>query len=131
MNNIAGPEDTAECRRCGSVDLAQTVMEHGQHYARLDCNACGCFVKWLPKPDADKIKRPAAHRNLVHAYSNGYCEMCLRREADLPKNETLEAQHIREYADGGSQERNNIWIVCTGCHKLIHWRRTWGLPAPG
>lgn len=95
------------------------------HYGKDVCEDCGRHVRWVAKPDNEKIKRPSAHKNLVAKYSNGYCEMCLLPEDMLPSGQTLEAQHVIEYADGGGDGRDNIWIICTKCHKLIHWIRHW------
>jgi predicted restriction endonuclease len=105
-----------------------TLTPESPHHARADCQDCGRFLQWLPKPDAERIRRPAAHRELVRKYSRGFCELCGTREADLPPGQTLEAQHVEEYHEGGEPKRENIWIVCTACHKLIHWRRTWTVP---
>ncbi len=119
---------TRLCRRCGvETDHAVTVLQKSVHYAELRCSTCGAHNGFLSKPDSDptKYKRPNAHTNLVEKFSRGFCEMCLVRKEDLPKGQTLEAQHVQEFKDGGSAERANIWIVCTGCHRLIHWVRTY------
>lgn len=117
----------APCPKCGALGPhAATACESGVHYAKAKCSACR--ASWFvskPNNDRTKYRRPAGHRNLVEAYSNGYCEMCLREISDLPKGTTLEAQHVKEYQDGGGNERENIWIICTACHRLIHWVRTY------
>jgi 5-methylcytosine-specific restriction endonuclease McrA len=97
------------------------------HYARATCVECDRWITFLKKPDSDptKYRRPTQHRKLVDKFSNGYCELCLRRQEDLPKGETLHAHHVHEYQDGGEAKRENIWIVCTACHSLINWRRTY------
>jgi hypothetical protein len=59
----------------------------------------------------------------VKKYGRGLCEVCLRRPADLPPGETLEAQHIIEFSEGGDPGPENIMIVCTACHRLVHWVR--------
>lgn len=122
------PEHSCKCRFCDH-DGPQVVrlVETGVHYAQVKCRLCGQFLKWLPKPDNDKSKyrRPPQHRDLVLAYGRGFCEMCLRKQADLPKGQTLEAQHVVEYQNGGTSDRENLWIICTACHKLVHWVRYW------
>lgn len=41
---------TVNCQHCGSNDLkASLTPSTSFHYARLDCNACGRYVKWLSK----------------------------------------------------------------------------------
>ena len=118
------------CQFCGSADIAFELTPNLPHYGKETCRSCGRHSRWVPKPDSDKIRRPAAHKDLVSKYGNGYCEMCLILEERLPPGQTLEAQHVREYQHGGSEVRENIWIVCTRCHKLIHWLRVWST-APG
>lgn len=113
------------CLKCGDVPGVVIPGPHpGGHYAKVQCE-CGQFLKWLAKPETDRVRRPSAHRNLVERFGVDHCEMCLRKRADLPPDQTLEAQHVVEYAEGGTNDRSNIWVVCTGCHKLIHWVRHW------
>src|SRR4051812_42434580 len=107
------------CRRCGSIEVLVELVDPAsgmQHHASAKCATCGKFKRWLPKPDADKKKRPAAHRDLVKKYSRGHCELCLRTEDELPSREQLEAHHVDEFCEGGDPGRENIWIVCTYCH---------------
>lgn len=121
-------EHQEKCRHCGYEGIQTvTITETGVHYANVRCAKCARQLRWLPKPDSDptKYRRPTQHRDLVTAYSSGFCEMCLRSQAELPKGQTLEAQHVREFKDGGSNKRENIWIICTGCHRLVHWVRTY------
>jgi predicted HNH restriction endonuclease len=35
----------------------------------------------------------------------------------------LEVHHAIPVKDGGSDDSENLWTVCTDCHKLIHARR--------
>lgn len=117
---------SAPCDRCGSTAEPETIIEPaGKHYARLVCGGCKRWIKFLPKPDSEKVGRPKAHTNLVDRYGHGYCELCLRIKAELPKGQTLEAQHVLEFQHGGSEARENIWIVCTSCHLLIHHMRNY------
>jgi hypothetical protein len=114
------------CRHCKTnADHPVTLTPEKIHYGRVDCGTCGRLLRWLPKPDGEpsKYKRQAAHRNLVADYGRGFCELCLRKVGELPPRQTLEAQHVIEYQDEGSNKRENIWILCTACHKLVHWMR--------
>lgn len=113
------------CKRCGGR-LEIMIREKQPPYAQLTCDGCG-YVDWVQKPDSDssKYRRPKAHRNLVHKFSNGFCEMCLCPESELPKGRLLEAHHVQEYQNGGEASRENIWILCTGCHSLVNWVRTY------
>ncbi len=114
------------CRHCGARwEPTITRMESGPHWAKETCTACRRFLRWLPKPDREKTKREAKHVDLVRKHGRGFCELCLIRESHLPQPQTLEAHHVIEYANGGDADRENILIVCTACHALIHWRRTY------
>ena len=112
------------CKYCKSENLVERPRPDTRHHAALHCADCGKFQIWVPKPDSLKTRRPSAHRDLVKKYSRGYCEMCLTKEADLPPGRCLEGHHIVEFASGGTEDRDNVQVVCTGCHTLIHWRRT-------
>ena len=46
------------CKLCGSDNTRQGPGA-GPHYARLLCNNCGAFVKWLPRPWEPRIVVPA------------------------------------------------------------------------
>lgn len=116
------------CKYCGSDNLIETELSEGPHYGREDCEDCKRFLRWLPKPDTEKAKRPAAHRDLVQKFSDGYCEMCLICEDNLPPRQTFEGHHIVEYQDGGGDNRENVQILCTKCHKLVHWIRKHATP---
>lgn len=114
------------CRFCQSPGPHQIeIMQGGVHHGKIRCRQCSNFLGWLPKPDSDKTKykRPAQHRGLVEAYSQGFCEMCLREKDRLSYGQTLEAHHVKEFQDGGSNERSNLWILCTSCHRLVNWVR--------
>ena len=114
------------CPRCHSPNLVQTPTPKGPHHAREECGDCGRFVRWVPKPESERIRRPAAHRDLVRKYGRGFCELCLIREGRLPAGQTLVGHHVIEYQDGGEPKRENVWILCTKCEKLVHLMRTWG-----
>jgi hypothetical protein len=59
----------------------------------------------------------------VAKYGRGFCELCGREEERLGRNEWLEGHHVVEYARGGSAERENVWILCVTCSRLVHWVR--------
>ncbi len=103
------------------------LMPHSRHYAKWVCGSCGKWNDWVRKPsdDASKYRRPAAHRKLVAKFGRGYCEMCMRQENELRDEDTLEGHHSIEFKDGGEPTRENTWILCTACHRLVNWMRTY------
>lgn len=116
------------CPRCGHTEHLVLIRDEGWtggHHGRVECAACQAFIKWAPKPDSAKKRRPSQSRKLVAQYSQGFCEICLRHELQIPAPQTLEAHHIIPVEKGGGDEQANIQICCTACHKLIHWQRTY------
>lgn len=113
---------SAVCPKCGGEVIA-TLTPELIHHAGGRCQSCQRHV-WIKKPDDDptKYKRPAASTNLAQ---KDYCEMCLRRKCDLPENTTLHGHHVIEVQEGGVDSVENLWTVCTACHRLIHWTRTY------
>ena len=100
------------------------------HYGKQICPRCKAFLKWVPKPDSDasKYRRPESHRELVARYSTGKCQSCQYPADKLPGRQVLEAHHLVPYEAGGSDERDNILILCTGCHRLEHLKRNYFRP---
>lgn len=125
------------CQWCdGLVSYVAALRDHGVHYADAWCVNCGRHIGYPAKPGAEKTKRSAPARKAVLKHSRGYCEMCCLREERLPPGEALEAHHVIPYsedeakqlgfAEAGPDTRDNIWILCTPCHKLVDFRRTYG-----
>ena len=118
----AGGGDVTPCSTCGSIDLELGLAWSEGRGCR--CRTCKkAFTQ--PKPDADKARRPAGHRKLVKKFGRGFCELCLRREAELPASQDLDGHHVVEFADGGTDDQANVWILCTSCHRLVHHQRTY------
>jgi hypothetical protein len=122
------------CQHCGFDGMHKaTQLPTGQHWGRIDCGGCGKWIKWLPKPESDptKYRRPTSHKNLVEKFGRGFCEMCLRAQGELGARETLDGHHVLEFQNGGEPSRENVWILCTACHRLVNWTRTYhGRNAP-
>jgi 5-methylcytosine-specific restriction endonuclease McrA len=122
------------CSQCGlKTEAVLEETPHLTHYGKLVCGTCGRFHRWVGKPDSDssKYRRPKQHRDLVDKYSRGFCELCLKSESELQPGVTIESHHVVEFSDGGSHERDNVWILCTACHRQVHWaRRYYGRSTP-
>ena len=114
-----------KCKHCGCDEFVAELTPEMTHYARRICTNCQTQNDWFSHPDKDDKNRPSKHKNLVKKYSKGFCEMCLITSDDLEDNRTLEGHHVKPYKNGGSSDRENVWIVCTSCHSLIHWKRTY------
>jgi predicted RNA-binding Zn-ribbon protein involved in translation (DUF1610 family) len=46
--------DINACPKCGNIEIAETVMQSGPHYSRIDCPDCG-FIKWGKKPRKESV----------------------------------------------------------------------------
>jgi hypothetical protein len=51
--------------------------------------------------------------------------MCQRRKDFLGKGERLEIHHVIQIDQGGDDTPDNIWILCTACHRIVHHQRTY------
>ena len=99
-----------------------TNAMHGYVYR---CPECDFHMGFTGKSEDDptKYKRPAEHRDLVSKFSDGFCEMCYLKLHELPPRESLCAHHVDPYAKGGEPTRENIWILCTACHRMVEFQR--------
>ena len=43
------PLPVLPCRTCGHVDVPRLRPGSGPHAAGAECQACGAFLKWLPR----------------------------------------------------------------------------------
>lgn len=128
MNEIFSPYNIAEkCKYCGSSVLTVYPAYGTQHYAKAVCprHQCAKFSHWVSKPKQEKKQKRSDTKGLLEKYSKGYCELCLRLSDDLPSKTVLHAHHVIEKKDGGDESKENIWIVCTMCHRQIHHQRTY------
>lgn len=98
------------------------IQEKGPHYAKVICRVCGHW-HWMKKPK-NEGKRPPNKYTPADLGIN-YCQICLRSRNDLIKTETLEVHHIIEVGKDGEDVPENCWVVCTPCHRIIHYNRTY------
>lgn len=118
------------CNHCGRNDaLFLRLTDGGQHYGRIECVACNdAFVTWAPKPTTRPrpIDRRKSQLDAIRSHHHPeplYCLICLRDERELPAGTWLEAHHIVEHQDGGTDDITNLQALCNECHSLVHWRR--------
>lgn len=116
-----------ECPHCMSQSSKRIYGPHrGGHYAKIVCSNCDRFIKWEPQPKPETSgKKRKNQKELLAQHSQGFCEICLRRSHEIPSPQTLEVHHIVEVQNGGTDDSNNLQIVCTQCHKWIHHQRVY------
>lgn len=110
---------------CGFKGRCEFEPAKAPAYAQMRCYNCGKHHGYIPKPENLKLKRPAAHKDLVRKSGVEHCQMCLRHQSQLVHPDHLQGHHVEEYCKGGSADSENVWIVCTACHSLINWARTY------
>ena len=116
-------EKLKECRRCGRNIEVKMLPEKHTHYAEYRCS-CGKHEGYEPYPQ-NKGKRPP-NRHSPEGLGIDYCQMCQRHKERLGNRETLHSHHVIEVGtQGGEDVPENIWVVCTPCHRYIHHQRTY------
>ena len=115
-----------QCPKCGQVEPVTHGEVNDVHGFKLRCPHCDQFVGWGGKMKA--IKDDNGSRNLSSQWTAkrlnaDHCEMCLRSKQLIGKGERLEVHHVKPIEDGGEDLPQNIWVVCTSCHRLIHHQR--------
>lgn len=108
------------CSRCGCDTGEVKKMTSGPNYAKLSCYKCALFVKWVPKPENENKKRRKKIAKLKPHVT--YCQCCLRTKNELDGSAQLEEHHVLEVDIWPEHEMDpeNIWVVCTRCHRMIH-----------
>lgn len=116
-----------QCKRCGQ--LVEPIT-HGEindvHGYKLHCPKCGLFVGWSGKRQAIKDEVGGRQRSsqwTAKRLNQDFCQMCMRNKDFLGKGERLEVHHVLPVNENGEDTPDNIWIVCTACHRLIHHQR--------
>ena len=114
------------CRFCGT-DLEPTVVPRPDTvYAggELRCAKCGRHLGWRStKTDRKEGKRKGTSQYTIEMLNKTSCDICQRPKRGLGICQTLEIHHIVAIKDGGEDRRRNIMVLCTACHKLVHYIR--------
>lgn len=117
-------QEKRHCKSCARDVLANIeVLPSGMHYSKYTCSECGRFICFGKKPENANKRGPNKH--LPDDLGIHYCQMCMRHRDRLGTRGVLESHHIVEIQNGGEDTPQNIWVVCTSCHKLIHHQRTY------
>ena len=112
------------CNHCQKdVGTVLQVLSEGTHYGRLNCEECGRYVSFVKKPN-NEGKR-GRNKYTPEDLKINHCQLCLRPGHRLGSRGVLDVHHVIEIQDGGDDTKENIWVVCTSCHRLIHHQRTY------
>lgn len=124
MNAQLPEKEKRFCHNCQiPVDTVTREIESGVHHAKEECLLCGRFVCWTKKPK-NTAKRPP-NKYLPDDLGISNCQMCLRHKDRLGTRGILHSHHIIEINDNGVDLPENIWVLCTACHALVHHQRTY------
>lgn len=112
------------CRACGTEGtLSEELCEAGPHYSKIKCLSCGAFCGWgkIPKNDGKRQSNKHSPKDL----GVDFCQMCLRDKNRLGTRGVLHSHHVHEIQDGGPDVPQNIWVLCTSCHSIVHHQRVY------
>ena len=120
------------CVSCGQ-ELAVVKVDHSKHYAQYqcinpDCGRKGKYAGWVPKPKDDSTRRKSNKKLLKKCDESfrGFCHLCMRSSSVLGRLKPslqLEVHHVVEVQDGGTDDKSNLWVLCSECHELVHRQR--------
>lgn len=114
--------EVMECIVCKSP-LKLELTPEIKHYGKWVCSCCGRFHKWEPTP---KNREEGRRKTTAVKMDDPLCcALCGRQRVELGKHETFETHHSFPLEDGGQDIRENLVWLCTACHRLAHWIRTY------
>jgi len=125
------PNEVWTPKQCVSCGCLVEPMTHGEisdvHGFKLHCPHCDRFVGWggLTKPVSKNGERTRSSNWTAKRLNQEHCQMCQRHKTELGKGERLEVHHIVSISQGGADDPANIWVLCTACHRQVHYQRTY------
>jgi hypothetical protein len=118
--------DIWPCPKCAQW-LPFKLRPDTQHWGEIRCAEHGHF--WVPKPAGEKPARPKRNWRLIDEIPREWREFCwtCRREAQhlaqLRPVVVLQVHHVIPVRDGGSDDLQNLQVLCAECHAEVHRRR--------
>ena len=114
------------CEQNVKVEIWEGGAEGTPHFAKAVCPKCRAFMPdlWIKKPENDE-KRGKSSRYTPTRLNLSSCEICGRERSFLGKYETLDIHHKTPVSKGGLDEPSNLLVLCTACHRMAHWLRTY------
>lgn len=125
---MAEPEYPREhpCPKC-SRPLAFKPRPETQHFGEVRCPEHG--HRWIPKPAENKKPKRKSNSKLIQGLTErqqNFCWACLRNKSLLQllrPSVSLEVHHIMPVVQGGSDDVENLMVLCAECHAEVHRRR--------
>jgi len=95
-----------------------------KHYGKIKCSQCGKWYRWVGKPENEgKRTRTSKFDGLTDSVD--HCGLCGRKRFEINNKETFELHHSIPLEEEGKDKLDNIMWLCTACHRLAHWIRTY------
>jgi 5-methylcytosine-specific restriction endonuclease McrA len=125
-----GKGNEMKCVNCGCEEVQQIETPNLIHYAKEVCKQCGRWIRWIHNPENEGSRTQTSKYSIeqilrFHKKENNICFFCLRTQEQLGVKETFTRDHIEELDKGGKDELENLQILCSPCHKLKNWTRTY------
>jgi 5-methylcytosine-specific restriction endonuclease McrA len=85
--------------------------------------------RWIAKPAEDKRPKRKVNPDLVESLPEDrqhFCWSCLRERQllrALRPSVSLQVHHVIEVAAGGTDDLENLQLLCAECHAEVHRRR--------
>ena len=100
------------CEKCGK-EFESTKIKNGRH---IHCNNCKRKVVHFQDVNSLTSIADCSKRTITKILerANKGCSICGWNES------TCDIHHIIPKSQGGTNEHNNLIIVCPNCHRIIH-----------
>ena len=100
------------CEKCGKEFDAPKIRD-GRHIHCEDCKRKVVHYKDINETTSIKELSKRTITKILNRANKG-CSICGWNES------TCDIHHIIEKSKGGTNEHNNLIIVCPNCHRIIH-----------
>jgi len=109
-----------ECPHCGSSSLQADSCRHT--LSRASAERIACDTRVLEPGKSNRSSIPLALRRAVLARDGHRC-----RAKGCGRRQFLELHHLMPRSQGGSNKANNLIVLCSSCHELLHEKDLAGL----
>ena len=100
------------CEKCGK-EFDSPKIRDGRHIHCEDCKRKVVHYKDINETTSIKELSKRTITKILNRANKG-CSICGWNES------TCDIHHIIEKSNGGTDEHNNLIIVCPNCHRIIH-----------
>jgi 5-methylcytosine-specific restriction endonuclease McrA len=117
---------TYPCPKCQHLCIVKLTPEK-THYGEIRCPIHG--HSWVPKPSEDRKPKRKTNADLINHLPQDrrdFCWSCLRQKEllkSLRPSVSLQVHHVIAVEDNGSDDPENLQLLCAECHSLVHRER--------